>query len=70
VLGVGERECGYFDRGAFQKVLRIGLRTQQGADLPFQRLIARARPSEKRIALLGRTFEHGLEEAIELFPVI
>jgi hypothetical protein len=26
--------------------------------------------SAKRVALLGRSLEHGLEEAIELFPVI
>ena len=51
-------------------MLRVGLRTQQCADLPFQRLVARARAPEKRVALLGRTLEHGLEEAIELFPVI
>ena len=70
VLVVGERECGHFDRRAFQEVLRVGLRTQQCADLPFQRLVARARAPEKRVALLGRTLEHGLEEAIELFPVI
>jgi hypothetical protein len=25
---------------------------------------------EKRVALLGPSLEHGLEEAIELFPVI
>ena len=72
VVGVieGERLCGHFDSRAFQEVLRVGLRTQQRADLPFQRLIARARPSEKRVALLGRTLEHGLQEAIELFPAI
>ena len=69
-MNVGERERGPFDRRAFQEVLRIGLRTQQRADLPFQRLIPTARPSEKRVAILGRSLEHGLEEAIELFPVI
>jgi hypothetical protein len=72
VLGLvgGERSCGHFDSRSFQEVLRVGLPTQQGADLPFQRLITGARPSEKRVALLGRPLEHGLEEAIELFPMI
>jgi hypothetical protein len=67
-LVVGERSCRPFDSRAFQEVPRVGLRTQQCADLPFQRLIPRARLSEKRVALLGRALEDGLEQAIELFP--
>ena len=70
VLVVGERQCGHFDGRAFQKVLGVGLRTQQCADLPFQRLVTRACASKKRVALLGRALEHGLEQTIELFPVI
>jgi hypothetical protein len=65
-----ERSCGHFDGRAFQEVLRVVFSTQQGADVPFQWLIARARLSEERVALLGRSLEHGLEEAIELFPAI
>ena len=51
-------------------MLRFGFRAQQGADLAFQRLVTRAGVPEKRVALLERTLEHGLEQAIELFPVI
>jgi hypothetical protein len=43
---------------------------RQRTDLLFQWLIARARAPEERVALLGRALEHGLEEAIELFPAI
>ena len=72
VVGVllGERSCGHFERRTFQEALRVGLRTQQRADLTFQRLITRAHASEERVALLVGTLEHGLEQAIELFPAI
>ena len=56
--------------GRSRKCFASRFRTQQCADLPFQRLVARAGVPEKRVALLGRTLQHGLEEAIELFPVI
>ena len=70
VLIVGERQRGDFDSRAFQKALRVRLRVQKRADPAFQRLVTRAGLPEKRVALLGRTLQHGLEQVIELFPLI
>ena len=56
--------------GRSRNWLRPRFRAQQNADPALQRLVARAGVPEKRVALLDRTLEHGLEQAIELFPVI
>ena len=59
---------GHLDRRALQEPSGLLLRGQQRPDLPLQRLVARARLPQKRVALLGRTLQHRLQQAIDLFP--
>ena len=56
--------------GRSRKLFRVRFRAEQSADPAFQRLVARAGVPEKRVALLERTLQHGLEQVIELFPAI
>ena len=66
----GERLRGDFDGRPFQELLRRRFRNQQRTELTFERLVTGAGALEKRVALLERTLQHGLEQAIELFPAI
>ena len=70
VLVVGERQRRDFDRRTLQQPIRVRRGVQERANLAFQRLVARAGLPEKRVALFGWTLQRGLEQVIELFPLI
>ena len=53
---------------SLQEVLGLFLRAQQRPNLPLQRRIRTACPPQKRLALLRRLLQDGLQQVIDLFP--
>src|SRR3984885_5255660 len=65
-----EGKSGCFYGGTLQKTSRLLLCAQQRADFAFQRFVTRACVPQKCVALLRRTLQHRLQQAIDLLPPI
>ena len=67
-LLVRNGERGDFYRGMFEEASSLVSRAQQRPGLLLERLVVRARLSQKRIALPGRLLERRIDHALDLFP--
>jgi hypothetical protein len=66
----GDRQRGQLDGRTLQKVFRVRFGVEQRSNPAFERLVTGAGVPQKRVALRHRALQYGLEQVIELFPVI